>query len=79
MGSKQEIDVFLSYNRDDKTVVNELADALRKGGLQVWWDIAIEPSDLWQESLEDAIARARFAAIFAPRQNPVGEFCRSGR
>lgn len=49
-------DVFLSYSRDDTTVMQRLRDDLRAAGLVVWTDESIEPgSSSWKSEIEAAI------------------------
>lgn len=36
-------DVFLSYKREDRLRAEPIVQALRAGGLSVWWDQALTP------------------------------------
>lgn len=61
-------DVFLSHNSSDKSVVLELAEALRDRGLRVWlddWELI--PGRPWQEAVEDIIQTVKTAAILVAR------------
>ena len=60
-----EYDVFLSYNGDDETAVEELARRLRDEGLRVFfapWHLV--PGEPWQEALEEALDRSLSCTVF---------------
>ena len=39
MESTDEVDIFISYSREDRQQANQLAAVLQKQGFGVWWDI----------------------------------------
>ncbi len=54
----EQFDVFLSHNSKDKRTVRQLAEALRRCGLNVWldeWELV--PGRPWQEGLESIIEK----------------------
>ena len=56
----QSADVFLSYSREDKTRVLELAAKLRSAGVSLWIDQGgIEGAALWGESIVKALEGAK--------------------
>jgi TolB-like protein/Flp pilus assembly protein TadD len=56
----QNADVFLSYSRDDKARVLDLAQRLRSAGVSVWIDQGgIDGAALWGESIVNAIENAK--------------------
>ena len=56
----QTADVFLSYSRDDKARVLDLAARLRESGVSVWIDQGgIDGAALWGESIVNAIENAK--------------------
>ena len=56
----QTADVFLSYSRDDKARVLDLAARLREAGVSVWIDQGgIDGAALWGESIVNAIENAK--------------------
>jgi len=59
-------DVFLSYNREDRLVVRNIAVSLKKTfGLRPWLDLEeLPPGSRWPEGIESAIQRSRTAAVF---------------
>ncbi len=60
-----EYDVFISYASEDKDdVVAPLAEALRKGGLIVWYDdIELGIGDSLRQKIDQGIASSRFAIV----------------
>ena len=60
-----EFDVFLSHNRRDQPVVEQIGAKLRARGLRVWLDKwELRPGFPWQEGLEAAVQRSRAVAVF---------------
>jgi GTPase SAR1 family protein/nucleotide-binding universal stress UspA family protein len=59
-----EYDVFISYNWRDKDTVRSIAAQLRNRGLRPWMDERqLRPGFLWQQELEEIIARVPAAAV----------------
>jgi hypothetical protein len=47
-----EFDVFISYHSSDLEHVAKIADRLKQGGLNVWWDKwSMSPGSIWQTEL----------------------------
>ncbi len=63
--SEVEYDVFISYASEDKDdVVAPLADALRTGGLSVWFDdFELGIGDSLRQRIDKGIASSRFAIV----------------
>ena len=58
-------DVFLSYNRDDRPFVEEIAGKLRDAGLRPFLDKwRLKAGGDWQEDLEQALAASASCAVF---------------
>src|SRR3954452_22626063 len=57
-------DVFLSHHHADKVVVEELAHALRRNGLEPWLDSWHLPAGVrWQPEVADALAACASCAV----------------
>ena len=52
-------DVFLSYKREDKPLVEALADALEAEGLSVWWDTDLPLGKSYAASISGALLEAK--------------------
>jgi tetratricopeptide (TPR) repeat protein len=55
--------VFVSYARADKPIVARLVRALRKAGVDPWWDDEIPPGVAWEQTIEQALAEAASAIV----------------
>ena len=53
-------DVFISYSREDKDKVMDLADRLRASGVAVWMDVGgIDAATMWSEEIVNALDSAK--------------------
>ncbi len=52
-------DVFISYNRSDRSFASKLAGELEARGFSVWWDTDIPPGRQYDDVIEAALAEAR--------------------
>ncbi len=60
----RNFDVFLSYSRDDKSEVEELANRLREKGINPWldqWNVI--PGTHWQPEIESALSECNTCAV----------------
>lgn len=70
----RSFDVFLCYNRVDKSRVNEIAQSLKKHGILPWLDERdLTPSTAYINELEKVIESLPAAAIFLGSQG-IGKF-----
>lgn len=56
-------DVFVSYKREDEIRVSGLVEALRKRGIDVWWDADIPPGAPWEETIEKNLTSAASVVV----------------
>ncbi|MDJ0897579.1 MAG: SUMF1/EgtB/PvdO family nonheme iron enzyme [Xenococcus sp. MO_188.B8] len=60
-----EFDVFLSYNREDRSEVIKIAQQLKQRHLKPWLDVwELPPGQSWQDLLEEQIEQIKSAAVF---------------
>lgn len=61
----REFDVFISHASEDKDeVVRPLAEALRQGGLDVWYDeFELKIGDSLRRKIDSGLARSRFGVV----------------
>lgn len=61
----RDFDVFISHASEDKDeVVRPLADALRHGGLEVWFDeFELRIGDSLRRKIDSGLARSRFGVV----------------
>lgn len=50
--------LFISYARTDHALVSRLADALTRGGFEVWWDAALEGGHHFAAEIERELRQA---------------------
>jgi hypothetical protein len=70
--SGNAFDVFVSYNREDKSEVLGIAEDLERRGIIAWvdeWDIS--PGQSWQKLIQEQITQIRSAAVFVGK-NGIG-------
>jgi formylglycine-generating enzyme required for sulfatase activity len=63
--SKQQFDVFLCHNNEDKPGVIKIAQQLQENNIKPWLDRwELRPGLPWQRALEEQITQIKSAAIF---------------
>ena len=61
-------DIFISYKKEDRPVVERFVTALLAAGKEVWWDNALTPNEAWDAMIERQIAAARVVIVlWSPR------------
>ncbi|HET7708517.1 MAG TPA: toll/interleukin-1 receptor domain-containing protein, partial [Sphingomicrobium sp.] len=61
-------DIFVSYKKDDRAIVERFVTALNAAGKDVWWDDALTPNEAWDAMIERQIAAARVVIVlWSPR------------
>ncbi len=58
-----ELDVFISYAREDIRPANALRKLLVKNGFEVWSDQLIQPGEQWDDEIDRALAAARCVVV----------------
>ena len=66
--TKDDYDVFLCHNSEDKQAIRKINTALQAKGINTWLDEdQILPGNLWQSELEKQIIKIRNACVFVGR------------
>ncbi|PZD72726.1 DNA replication and repair protein RecF [Acaryochloris thomasi RCC1774] len=71
--SKNEFDVYFSYNHSDKKIVHAIAEDLRNKGVSVWlddWEIL--PGRPWKQAIKGAIKTTRSVAVCIGERSILG-------
>jgi hypothetical protein len=71
-------DIFISYKTEDRKRVAHLVAALRKAGLDVWWDQDIPPGGGWRDTIAAQLDRAKLCVVAWSEAStgPDGRFVR---
>lgn len=69
-------DVFLSYARQDKFLVGELAYALTREGWNVWWDSEILPGQAFTSAIEQELRQARCVVVVWSQHSVTSQWVR---
>lgn len=65
----QAFDVFFCYNHQDKLVVREIGQKLKRHGILPWLDEwELRPGQPWQRTLEEQIRKTKVAVVFVGPQ-----------
>jgi TolB-like protein len=70
-------DIFLSYNREDASVAQRFADAFKREGMTVWWDIALRSGEAYDEVTEDALRSAKAVVVLWSPRSVVSRWVRA--
>jgi hypothetical protein len=62
--SSYENQLFVSYAREQRKIVEGFVSDLRAAGLTVWWDKDIPVGDRWSENLKKAIKGSRHFLLY---------------
>ncbi|HVY87170.1 MAG TPA: DUF805 domain-containing protein [Caulobacterales bacterium] len=76
-------DVFISYAREDKARADQVAQALKSAGFDVFWDTEIPPGQTWADYIEGKLATAKISVVLwsatSTKSQWVREEARMGR
>jgi hypothetical protein len=68
-------DAFISYSRHDQKLVEPLVQLLSLNGRKVFWDaISIQPGEVWENSLEEALKKSRIVVVLWCCDTAVSEW-----
>jgi TolB-like protein len=72
-----QIEIFLSYNREDQARAKLFADAFAAEGLYVWWDTALRSGEAYDEVTEAALRRAKAVVVLWSPRSVVSRWVRA--
>jgi tetratricopeptide (TPR) repeat protein len=56
-------EIFISYALPDRDYARRLANYLEAAGLSVWWDMSLEPGQVFREEIKRRIGEARHVIV----------------
>jgi hypothetical protein len=68
--------VFISYNKRDRALVERVRDALADAELSVWWDDDVTPREHWDRTLEREIGVADHVLVLWTRNSVESDWVR---
>lgn len=71
------VDVFISYSRDNKARVAQIAQAVSAAGYAVWWDAELPPHRSYGEVITEKIGSAKAAIVVWSHQSAQSEWVRA--
>jgi len=61
-------DIFISYNRNDRTAARHFAECFQKEGFSVWWDAALQSGETFDEVIETELRASKAVVVlWSPR------------
>lgn len=70
-------EVFISYAREDRPRVEELAQALEADGLDIWWDRSIPAGETFDDVIQEALTAARCVVVVWSRHSVGSRWVRT--
>lgn len=64
-------DIFLSYSRPDKAIVEELAPVLQDCGFTVWWDAELLAGNQFREKILEELSKADIVVVIWSRASTL--------
>lgn len=71
------VDVFISYSRDNKARVAQIAQAVSAAGYAVWWDAELPPHRSYGDVITEKIGSAKAAIVVWSHQSAQSEWVRA--
>jgi hypothetical protein len=71
------VDVFISYSRDNKARVADIAAAVAAAGYEVWWDAELPPHRSYGDVITEKIGMAKAAIVVWSQASAQSEWVRA--
>ncbi len=71
------VDVFISYSRDNKARVADIAAAVAAAGYDVWWDAELPPHRSYGDVITEKIGSAKAAIVVWSHASAASEWVRA--
>ncbi|SEH18567.1 SH3 domain-containing protein [Sphingopyxis sp. YR583] len=71
------VDVFISYSRDNKARVADIASAVTAAGYDVWWDAELPPHRSYGDVITEKIGSAKAAIVVWSHTSAASEWVRA--
>lgn len=71
------LDIFISYKREERETARRLAEILGAAGYDVWWDIELLPGEAYSDSIKAVIEKAATTIVLWSRLATESIFVRA--
>lgn len=69
-------DVFISYSREDRARADQIAAALQRDGMQVFWDSEIPPGQTWADYVEEKLTQCKAVLVLWSQHSTKSQWVR---
>jgi hypothetical protein len=70
-------DVFISYRKADRAKAEALARALRVENLDVWWDVALETGETFDQKIQAVLEKCKAVIVLWSKESVKSEWVRA--
>ena len=70
-------DIFISYSREDRPIAGKVAEALKAGGFDVWWDAVLRAGESYDEITEEKLRNAGAVVVLWSRTSSKSKWVRA--
>jgi hypothetical protein len=70
-------DVFISYRKADRAKAQALANALKIENLDVWWDVALETGETFDEKIQAVLEQCKAVIVLWSKESVKSEWVRA--
>lgn len=70
-------DVFISYRKADRAKAEALANALKVENLDVWWDVALETGETFDEKIQSVLERCKAVIVVWSKESVKSDWVRA--
>jgi hypothetical protein len=70
-------DVFISYRKADRPKAEALANALKVENLDVWWDVALETGETFDEKIQSVLEKCKAVIVIWSKESVKSDWVRA--
>ena len=70
-------DVFISYRKADRARAQALASALKVENLDVWWDVALETGETFDEKIQGVLEKCKAVIVLWSKESVKSDWVRA--
>jgi TIR domain len=70
-------DVFISYRKADRARAQALANALKVENLDVWWDVALETGETFDEKIQGVLEKCKAVIVLWSKESVKSDWVRA--